>query len=89
MSPPTHRRTHRSKENRDAPNIFSGNGFHRHRDSAKLCAQLRAGRHRDDGHVLVQGELWRAQSDERLAPGERVRVDRLDGLTLDGHRIDT
>ena len=44
---------------------------------------------RDDGHVLVQGELWRAQSDERLAPGERVRVDRLDGLTLDVHRIDT
>ena len=43
---------------------------------------------RDDGYVLVQGELWRAHSEDRLAPGERVRVDRLDGLTLDVHRID-
>ncbi len=43
---------------------------------------------RDDGYVLVQGELWRAHSDDRLAPGQRVRVDRLDGLTLDVHRID-
>lgn len=43
---------------------------------------------RDDGYVLVQGELWRAHSADRLAPGQRVRVDRLDGLTLDVHRID-
>ena len=43
---------------------------------------------RDDGYVLVQGELWRAHSSDRLAPGERVKVDGLDGLTLDVHRID-
>ena len=43
---------------------------------------------RDERHVLVHGELWRAHSDDRLAPGERVQVDRLDGLTLDVHRID-
>jgi membrane-bound serine protease (ClpP class) len=43
---------------------------------------------RDDGYVLVQGELWRAHSEDRLVPGQRVRVDRLDGLTLDVHRID-
>jgi membrane-bound serine protease (ClpP class) len=48
----------------------------------------REGIARDDGYVLVQGELWRAQSDDPLAPGERVRVDALDGLTLDVHRID-
>jgi len=43
---------------------------------------------RDDGYVLVHGELWRAHSRDRLAPGQRVKVDRLDGLTLDVHRID-
>ena len=43
---------------------------------------------RDDAHVFVRGELWRAQSSDRLAPGERVRVDRLDGLTLGVHRIE-
>jgi len=43
---------------------------------------------RDDGYVLVQGELWRAHSRDHLAPGERVKVDALDGLTLDVHRID-
>jgi membrane-bound serine protease (ClpP class) len=43
---------------------------------------------RDDRYVLVQGELWRARSEDRLAPGQRVRVDRLDGLTLGVHRID-
>jgi membrane-bound serine protease (ClpP class) len=42
---------------------------------------------RDDGHVFVHGELWRARSGERLAPGTRVKVDGLDGLTLDVHRI--
>jgi membrane-bound serine protease (ClpP class) len=43
---------------------------------------------RSDNLVFVRGELWRARSDHRLAPGERVRVDGLDGLTLDVHRID-
>jgi membrane protein implicated in regulation of membrane protease activity len=37
--------------------------------------------------VFVRGELWRARSNEPLAPGERVRVDQLNGLTLDVHRV--
>lgn len=44
---------------------------------------------RGDGQVLVHGELWRAQSDEPLRPGERVQVDGLNGLTLSVHRIAT
>jgi membrane-bound serine protease (ClpP class) len=44
---------------------------------------------RGDDLVFVRGELWRARSGERLAPGERIRVDGLDGLTLDVHRIGT
>ena len=43
---------------------------------------------RDDGHVFVHGELWRARSSDRLAAGTRVRVDGLDGLTLQVHRIE-
>jgi membrane-bound serine protease (ClpP class) len=42
---------------------------------------------RESGLVFVRGELWHAHSDEPLEPGERVRVDRLDGLTLDVHRV--
>jgi membrane-bound serine protease (ClpP class) len=42
---------------------------------------------RGDGQVFVRGELWRARSDDRLHPGDRVRVAGLDGLTLDVHRI--
>jgi membrane-bound serine protease (ClpP class) len=42
---------------------------------------------REGGLVFVRGELWRASSTEPLAPGERVRVDRLNGLTLDVHRV--
>jgi membrane-bound serine protease (ClpP class) len=42
---------------------------------------------RPGGQVLVRGELWRARSSELLEPGDRVAVDRLDGLTLDVHRI--
>ena len=33
--------------------------------------------------VMVHGERWRARSPAALEPGDRVRVDRLDGLTLD------
>jgi membrane-bound serine protease (ClpP class) len=44
---------------------------------------------RDDGQVFVRGELWRARSADPLRPGEHVRVDALDGLTLDVHRIET
>jgi membrane-bound serine protease (ClpP class) len=42
---------------------------------------------REGGLVFVRGELWRAHSNEPLAPGERVRVDALRGLTLDVHRV--
>jgi membrane-bound serine protease (ClpP class) len=42
---------------------------------------------RGDGQVMVRGELWRARSDEPLRHGDRVAVDRLDGLTLEVHRI--
>jgi len=43
---------------------------------------------RPGGKVFVRGELWRAQSDERLHAGDNVAVDRIgDGLTLDVHRI--
>lgn len=42
---------------------------------------------RDGGLVFVHGELWRAQAEGPLAPGERVRVDALNGLTLDVHRV--
>jgi membrane-bound serine protease (ClpP class) len=44
---------------------------------------------RGEGQVFVRGELWRARSDEPLRPGERVRVDARDGLTLSVHRIAT
>jgi len=35
------------------------------------------------GMVFVRGELWRARSPMRIAPGEGVRVTDIDGLTLD------
>jgi membrane-bound serine protease (ClpP class) len=39
---------------------------------------------RRDGLVFVNGELWQARTPdgERLKPGERVRVESLDGLVL-------
>ncbi|MDX6475207.1 MAG: hypothetical protein QOH95_718, partial [Gaiellaceae bacterium] len=43
---------------------------------------------RGDGQVFVRGELWRVRSGDRLATGEHVLVDGLDGLTLDVHRIE-
>jgi membrane-bound serine protease (ClpP class) len=42
---------------------------------------------REGGLVFVRGELWRARSPEPLEPGARVRVDGLDGLTLNVHRV--
>jgi membrane-bound serine protease (ClpP class) len=42
---------------------------------------------RDDGHVFVHGELWRARSVEPLEPGQPVEVDALDGLTLQVHPV--
>jgi membrane-bound serine protease (ClpP class) len=45
------------------------------------------GQVRRDGLVFLNGELWqaRAADGEPLRPGETVRVDRLDGLTLEVH----
>lgn len=36
-----------------------------------------------EGTILVRGELWRARSRVGIAQGESVRVNGLDGLTLD------
>ncbi len=36
----------------------------------------------DEGTVFVRGELWRACSYTRIAPGQTIRVIGLDGLTL-------
>jgi membrane-bound serine protease (ClpP class) len=47
---------------------------------------------RRDGQVFVRGELWRARpvDGERLAPGERVRVEQVsDGLVLDVRPVET
>ncbi len=37
----------------------------------------------DEAWAEVRGERWRVRSDQPLAPGQRVRVLRLDGLTLE------
>jgi membrane-bound serine protease (ClpP class) len=42
---------------------------------------------RENGLVFVRGELWRVQSPEPLAPGQRVQVDALEGLTLQVHPV--
>ncbi|MEL7028799.1 MAG: NfeD family protein [Pseudomonadota bacterium] len=36
----------------------------------------------NEGHVIVEGERWRARSREKLEPGQRVRVNEVDGLVL-------
>ncbi len=36
----------------------------------------------DGGRVRFRGELWNARAAVPLAPGRRVRVRSLDGLTL-------
>ncbi|HZX97809.1 MAG TPA: nodulation protein NfeD [Myxococcales bacterium] len=38
---------------------------------------------RDEGTVLVAGELWKARSTEPLNPGSRARVLAVNGLTLE------
>jgi membrane-bound serine protease (ClpP class) len=47
----------------------------------------RHGRVRGEGYVFVNGELWRARSDEPLRTGEEVEVTDVDGLTLGVRRI--
>jgi membrane-bound serine protease (ClpP class) len=34
------------------------------------------------GRVRIFGEEWAAVSDKPIASGQRVRIDRVDGLTL-------
>ena len=46
------------------------------------------GRVRRDGLVFVRGELWRAHSEEPLAPGDEVEVERVEeGLVLGVRRL--
>lgn len=35
-----------------------------------------------EGYVFVKGELWKAVSSEPISVGDRVIVQRVDGLTL-------
>lgn len=35
-----------------------------------------------EGVVFVHGELWRAVSDEKMEPGEKIEVEGVDGLVL-------
>ena len=35
-----------------------------------------------EGHVRIQGELWRARCEAGADPGDRVKVVERDGLTL-------
>jgi membrane-bound serine protease (ClpP class) len=42
---------------------------------------------RDGGLVYVRGELWQVHSPEPLRPGQHVRVDGRDGLTLSVHPV--
>jgi membrane-bound serine protease (ClpP class) len=44
---------------------------------------------RNPGQVFVNGELWRAESDDGavLVPGERVRVEAVEGLNLKVHPV--
>jgi membrane protein implicated in regulation of membrane protease activity len=37
---------------------------------------------RPNGQVRLNGELWEAVSDEGADPGDIVRVDAVEGLTL-------
>jgi membrane protein implicated in regulation of membrane protease activity len=37
---------------------------------------------RQGGMVFVRGELWQAESDAPLRPGEHVLVEALEGLSL-------
>jgi membrane-bound serine protease (ClpP class) len=39
-----------------------------------------------EGHVLAVGERWQARAPQALAPGERVRITGIDGLTLEVSR---
>ena len=38
---------------------------------------------KNEGKVFVNGELWKAVSEVRLLPGDRVVIQKLEGLTLE------
>ncbi len=67
-----------------------GKAWQVRRSPVEMSPQLIAGavgEVRRDGLVFVNGELWQARTadGEELRPGERVRVDSLDGLVLTVH----
>ena len=35
-----------------------------------------------EGLIFVHGEYWRAVSDQKIEPGEKVEVTRVEGLTV-------
>jgi len=37
---------------------------------------------KNEGYVFVNGELWKAVSDLPFSPGDRVLVQKVEGLTL-------
>ncbi len=41
-----------------------------------------------EGLVFIHGEIWRAVSEEKLEPGDRVEVQSVDGLTLKVKKIE-
>jgi membrane-bound serine protease (ClpP class) len=41
----------------------------------------------EDGQVFLRGEYWNAQSDERIAKGEKVTVVAVKGLRLKVKKI--
>ncbi len=43
---------------------------------------------KEDGMVLVRGEIWSAFSDEQINKGDRVRVEAISGLRLKVKKID-
>jgi membrane-bound serine protease (ClpP class) len=43
---------------------------------------------RPEGHVRVEGELWRARCEAGADVGESVRITDVEGLTLEVTRID-
>ena len=41
------------------------------------------------GMVFVAGELWRAAAKEKIPQGSRVRVTKVDGLTVEVEAVET
>jgi membrane-bound ClpP family serine protease len=41
------------------------------------------------GQVATRGEIWQAQSSDRIEPGDAVRVIDVDGLMLTVRKVDS